>query len=489
MGIVLGIDSSTQSCTVEFRDADTGNLFASARTPHPQTHPPVSEQDPKAWWEALVQAVQTALKSGPVRAREVSAISVAAQGHGLVALDDKSNVIRPVKLWNDTTSAPNSAAMVERMGIETWAQLIGSVPTAAFTISKLAWLAEHEPANLARIRTVLLPADWVTYRMTGRAMTERSNASGTGYYSAANDQWLTDVLATFVSADVDWAASLPTVVEPALPAGDLTNEAAEQLGLPPGIPVGPGANDQAAAFLGLGMTAGDVLFSLGTSGVVMTSCPQPVHDTLGRFDGVSDAAGGFLPLGCTLNATKVTDTIARLLHVDWDQMATMALIAPDDPDRPVLAAFFDGERTPNRPNATGILAGLTNDTTRESLARAAYEGVLLGLIEAEHIIRSAGVETRGATVVAGGGARSVAYRQLLADLRNRPVIRLDAPEATARGAAVQAAAVLRQANVLDVARAWQPSVVDETFPRHAQAEAIRSRYQRLAEWPDMDRSM
>ncbi|PZG40895.1 hypothetical protein C1I98_22430 [Spongiactinospora gelatinilytica] len=192
MPLVAGIDSSTQSCAVELRDADSGALLGSGRAPHPVTHPPVSEQDPVAWWAALRIALAGACAAAGVRPAEIGALSVGAQCHGLVALDAAGAVIRPAKLWNDTTSARQAAALRPRVN---WPDAIGLTPMAALTITKLAWLAEHEPENLTRIATVLLPHDWLTYRLTGERVTDRSDASGTGYYAAFEGRWRTDLLA------------------------------------------------------------------------------------------------------------------------------------------------------------------------------------------------------------------------------------------------------------------------------------------------------
>jgi xylulokinase len=236
------------------------------------------------------------------------------------------------------------------------------------------------------------------------------------------------------------------------------------------------------------MRDGEVAYSLGTSGVVLTPTPSPVFDTTGEVDGVSNVTGGYLPLVCTLNATKVTDTVARLLGVGLGELAALALAAPDRAGRPTLSAYFDGERSPARPSATGVLAGLSNETSREELAAAAFEGVIFGLVRGHDQIRAAGAGADGPVLVMGGGSRSPAYRQLLADVLEREIIIRDAPEATARGAAVQAAAVLNTATVADVRDSWTPAVVQRDFPRGVGwATAARDRYNILSEWAGLDR--
>ncbi len=380
MPIVAGVDSSTQSCTVELRDADGGQLLARGRRPHPPTFPPASEQDPADWWTAFQGALHDALNAADLPPHALDAIAVGAQCHGLVAMDAQGRVLRPVKLWNDTTSSSQAAAMVARKGIEWWVRTVGSAPTAAFTITKLAWLAEHEPHILQQVRSVCVPHDWLTYKLSGRHVTDRSDASGTGYFSVQG-QWLTDLLAEIVNPDLPWPTIVPTVLGPSEPVGGLDPAVADELGLRRDVIVGPGAGDQHAGAVGMGLGEGEVLYSLGTSGVVISVSNTPLVDLTGMVNSVADATGRFLPLVCTLNCTKVTDTFTRLLAVNHDELASLALAAPRAPHRPVLAAYFDGERSPDRPNARGMLANLSNETTREQLALAAFEGVLLGLID------------------------------------------------------------------------------------------------------------
>lgn len=488
MAVVAGVDSSTQSCTVELRDAHSGALLGTGRAPHPRTTPPVSEQDAESWWDALRSAFGMALRESGVAGAEVVAISVAAQCHGLVMLDELGHPLRPVKLWNDTTSAPESDRLIAELGVSGWTRAVGSVPLAAFTITKLAWVAAHEPALLQRLSRVMVPHDYLTWRLSGRHVTDRSDASGTGFYASHESRWRTDLLERFVSSDVDWASTLPTVLGPDEAAGLITAEAAADLGLSRHVLIGPGAGDQHAGAAGLGMLDGEVAYSLGTSGVVLTPTPNPVFDESGDVNGVSNVTGGYLPLVCTLNATKVTDTVARLLGVQLDELAALALAAPDREQRPVLSAYFDGERSPNRPGGVGILGGLSNETTREELAAAAFEGVLFGLVRGHEQIRAAGAGADGAVLVMGGGSRSPAYRQLLADILGTEVVIRDAPEATARGAAIQAAAVLAGESVAGVRDVWTPPVVERDHPRGtAWAREARERYNTLAAWTGLDR--
>lgn len=488
MPVVAGVDSSTQSCTVELRDADSGSLLGSGRAPHPPTTPPRSEQAASAWWDAFRLALSSATEAAGVVASDIRSMSVAAQCHGLVMVDAHGAPLRDVKLWNDTTSAPQASRLLEALGVAGWVEAVGSAPIAAFTITKLAWIAEHEPELLDRVAHVMVPHDYLTFRLTGRAVTDRSDATGTGYYSAPERRWRVDLLERFVSPSVEWEAVLPTVLGPEEAAGLILPTIASELGLHPDLVVGPGAGDQHAGAAGLGMRDNEVAYSLGTSGVVLTPTPDPVFDLGGDVNSVANITGGYLPLVCTLNSAKVTDTMTRWLGVSHSGLSDLALAASDRPDRPVFAAYLDGERSPNRPLATGTIAGLTNETTREDLARMAFEGVLLGLVRGHERIRGSGAAADGPVLVMGGGARSPAYRQLLADLLQREVEVRDAPEATARGAAIQASAVLAGTTVASVRDHWVPPVIERDIPRPGSADAVAERYATLAAWTGADRA-
>jgi len=445
--LVVGVDSSTQSVKVEARDVDSGAVVAVGTAKHPPTEPPVSEQDPRAWWSALADAMT---QLGDHRA-DVGAISIAGQQHGCVLLDAEGEPVRPAKLWNDTTAAADIAALVDRLGAETFAAATGSVPVASFTIAKLAWMAANEPDALARARRVMLPHDYLTWRLTGVHVTDRGDASGTGWYDPSAGEYVPDFIE---AATGGWPGELPTVLGPADPAGPITATAASDLGLPTDVIVGPGTGDNMGAALGLGLRAGDVAISLGTSGTVFAVSTTPTHDLTGAVAGFASATGSYLPLVCTLNATKVTDTVARWLGTDAAGLADLALTAVDDPGSVVLVPYFDGERTPNRPDATGTFTGLTNITSREQLALAAHDGVLCGLLDGLDALRDVGASVDGRIFLVGGGSRSAAYRQRAADLAAAPVTIPDTDETVATGSAAQAAAVATGATLEGVAAQW-----------------------------------
>jgi xylulokinase len=470
------VDSSTQSTKVEVRDADDGTLVGSGRAPHPAVHPPRSEQDPEAWWEALQLAAAEATADG---AHQVDAVSVAGQQHGMVVLDGDGHVLRPAKLWNDTESAAEAEHMVAQLGAAAWASRTGSVPVAAFTVTKLAWLVHHEPEVARAVRSVLLPHDYLTYRLTGRRVTDRGDASGTGYFDPASGSWLCDLLDDVVGP-ADWADRLPQVLGPMESAGPPSRDGTAGLDIGSFDLVGPGTGDNMAAALAIGLTPGQACLSLGTSGTVYARSDRPVTDPTGTVAGFADATGGFLPLACTLNATRVTGAIAGLLGVTPAGLDELAVAAPTGSSGLTLLPYFDGERTPDRPSATGTLAGLRTGVTREGLAVAAFEGVVCGLLDALDVLADLVPVDQGPLLLVGGGARAAAYRRAVADLSGRTVWVPDLEEAVATGACVQAAATLDGRHPDDVRAGWGSGggVLVAPDPR-VDAAAVRQEYAAL----------
>jgi len=432
VALVAGVDSSTQACKVVVRDAGTGRLVREGRAPHPAG----TEVDPEAWWTALQQALE---RAGGLD--DVEALSVGGQQHGMVCLDERGEVVRPALLWNDTRSAGAASELIaelgdgdESRGRQAWADAVGLVPVASFTVTKLRWLARAEPENAARVAAVCLPHDWLTWRLAGTGrlddlVTDRGDASGTGYWSPSSGRYRTDLL------ELGFGRSLvlPRVLGPAERAGRVAD----------GGPVlGPGTGDNAAAALGVGAAVGDVVLSLGTSGVVSTVSRSAAADPSGTVAGFADATGHFLPLVVTLNAARVLDATARLLGVDHDALSRLALSAPEGSDGLVLVPYLEGERTPDKPWSTGALHGLTLGTCEPAhLARAAVEGLLCGLADGLDAIRAAGSEARRVLLV-GGGARSEAVRRLSPAVLGVPVLVPPPGEPVADGAARQAAWVL-----------------------------------------------
>ncbi|MFI7598941.1 xylulokinase [Actinoplanes sp. NPDC049681] len=429
MTLVAGIDSSTQSCKVVIRDAETGKLVRQGRSSHPEG----TEVHPDAWWSALRQAIEEA---GGLE--DVAAASVAGQQHGMVVLDENGEVVRPALLWNDTRSAGAAAELIEELGggdagRRAWADAVGIVPVASFTLTKLRWLARHEPEHAARVAAVCLPHDWLTWKLSGaRSLdalrTDRSDASGTLYWSAATGEYRPDLLELGFGRRIQ----VPEVLGPTGVAGHLPN----------GAPLGPGAGDNAAAGLGAGALPGDVVVSIGTSGTVFVSSEVAPDDPSGTVAGFADTTGRFLPIVVTLNAARVLDAATRLLGVDHAELSRLALSAPAGADGLVLVPYLEGERTPDRPNATGAIHGLTLGTSDPAhLARAAVEGMLCALADGLDALVTHGA-TANRIVLVGGGARSEAVRRIAPALFGLPVLVPPPGEYVADGAARQAAWVL-----------------------------------------------
>jgi xylulokinase len=420
--LVAGVDSSTQSTKVILCEAEDGTIVGRGSAPHPAG----TECPPQAWWSALQQAGEGLLT-------RAAAVGVAGQQHGMVVLDDAGEVIRPALLWNDLRSARAASALVaERGGPRWWAEHTGNVPNASFTVSKLRWLAEHEPDHAARTAAVLLPHDWLTWRLRGggdnpgltELITDRGDASGTGYFSPATGQWLPDVAADAIGHQV----RLPRVAKPAEVVGETEW----------GATVSPGTGDNMGAALGLGLEPGEVAVSIGTSGTAFAVTEVPAADATGTIAGFADATGRFLPLTLTVNAGLVLDATARLTGTDLDGMSALALAAGSGAGGITLLPYLDGERTPDRPYATGVLHGLTTrNATAENLARAGVEAVLASLAEVASMLAAFGEQRRALLI--GGGARSPAVRALAPGIFGVPVDVPDPEEYVALGAARQAA--------------------------------------------------
>jgi xylulokinase len=433
---VAGVDSSTQSCKVVVRDLDTGALLRQGRAAHPDG----PEVDPAVWWSALQIAIEEA---GGLE--DVAAIAVGAQQHGMVCLDETGAVVRPALLWNDTRSAAAADELVAELGPgeagrRAWAEAVGTVPVASFTITKLRWLAENEPDSAQRVAAVCLPHDWLTWRLLGcgpvgqertrrdaieRLITDRGDASGTGYWSPATGAYRLDLF----ERGLGHSALLPRVLGPSEGAGTT----------PAGTLLGPGTGDNAAAALGIGAGSGDAVISIGTSGTVFAVAERPTADPSGAVAGFADATGRFLPLVCTMNAARVLDAACVLLGVDHAELSRLALGTPAGCDGLVLVPYLEGERTPNRPDSTGALHGLRLATaTPGHLARAAVEGMLCLLADGLDALVAQGVEI-SRIVLIGGGSRSEAVRQIAPAILGRPVVVAPEGEYVADGAARQAA--------------------------------------------------
>jgi xylulokinase len=433
--LVAGIDSSTQSTKVLLCQADDGTIVGQASAPHPDG----TECDPERWWDALA-------KAGDGLLDRADAIGVAAQQHGMVVMDASGQVIRPALLWNDVRSAPQARALISELGgPREWARATGSVPTASFTVTKLRWLAEHEPDAAARTARVLLPHDWLTWQLAGAPAdgptTDRGDASGTGYFSPAAGRWLPEL----AEAALGRATGLPRLAAPAEIVGRTA-----ALGLS-GAALSAGTGDNMGAALGLNLTPGDVVVSIGTSGTAYAIADRAAADETGAVAGFADATGRFLPLVATINAARVLTVTARMLGTDVQGLDRLALAAAPGAGGLTLLPYLDGERSPNRPDAHGVLSGMTSvNTTPENLARAAVESVLCSLADAIGNLADCGIAARRVILI-GGAARSPAARAIAPAIFGVPVTVPAPAEYVALGAARQAAWALSGA---DAPPAW-----------------------------------
>ncbi len=455
--LVAGVDSSTQSVKIVVRDAETGELVREGRG----SHPDATEISPSKWLSELTNSMNGLLD-------DVQAISIGAQQHGMVVIDDNKQVVRDALLWNDTRSAAAATDLINELGgPNKWADAVGSVPVASFTVTKLRWLAANEPENAAKVSGVMLPHDWLTWQLMGTPdeyVTDRGDASGTGYWSPQTNEYRKDLLKLALGKEVQ----LPRVAQPNEIIGQTTS----------GISVAPGTGDNMAAALGLGAATGDIVISLGTSGTAYTVSSNPTNDSSGIIAGFADATGNYLPLACTLNAARVINAGASVLNVSLDQFAELALTAKPGADGLVLLPFLDGERTPNLPNAKGSMHGLTrSNLTPANFARACIEGMLCSLDEASDVITNFGQGTKpNRVVLIGGAAASKAVQEIAATLFNVPVHIPPAAEYVADGAARQASWALsgsKEPPTWDI----KGSVVKEVNYQESVRKAYREAFQ------------
>ncbi|TKK83436.1 xylulokinase [Kribbella jiaozuonensis] len=429
MRLVAGVDCSTQATKVLVCEAETGAVVREGRAPHPDA----TQVDPAEWWKAW-EIASDGLLDG------VQAIAVGGQQHGMVLLDDSGEVVHPAVLWNDTSSADATTELIAELGgAEAWAEAIGSVPVPSFTVTKLRWIRDEAARADAdavrreaarRAAAVVLPHDWMTHRLAADRRgiegitTDRGDASGTGWWSAATNSYRTDLVELAFGRQL----ALPRVAGPAEVVGETAFGAA----------IAAGTGDNAAAALGLDLQPGDVAVSLGTSGTAFARSANPTADPTGLVAGFADATGEYLPLVCTLNAARVMSATANMLGLDLAEFDEAAITSPGS-DGLVLLPFLDGERTPDLPHSTGLIYGLTRATMQPAtMARAAVEGLLCGLADAVDALRAQGLPVHRLLLL-GGGARSRAVQALAPALLGAEVVLPEPAEYVALGAARQAA--------------------------------------------------
>ena len=414
---VAGVDSSTQSCKYIVVNAATGALVASTALPHPEG----TALDPSHWWNAFDGV-------GAAAARGVDAISITAQQHTTILLDEAGKSVRDAILWNDSRAAGQAQYLRNELGASEWIREVGSLPTAAHPVSKLRWLSENEPANAERVHHVMMPHDWLTWHMLGannEPTTDRSDASGTGYWSPTANTYRENLMELAFGRRI----TAPRVLGPSERAGVTSS----------GLVVGAGSGDNASTLLGLGSRPGEAVISVGTSLTVSMTTDRLVSDETGNVSAMADASGSYLPIVATLNGARTLTSVARLLGVAIDELDMLANKAPPDAAGLAFLPYLDGERTPLLPDASGALLGLTRTSMRpENLARAAVLGLSCAIASAVDNLKSAGLAPTRLTMV-GGGAKSLALRQAVADMTGIDVHWPEGFEFAARGAARQAA--------------------------------------------------
>ncbi|MBP2412626.1 xylulokinase [Arthrobacter stackebrandtii] len=454
--VVVGIDSSTQSCKVVAVDLFTGAQVSTGSAAHPDG----TAVDPGVWTVALGDAWAAA--GIDALGGRVAGVSVAAQQHGMVAVDSAGEPVHDALLWNDVRSADDAAAMVADFGAKAWVEAVNVVPVASFTLSKLAWLARSEPNAAARLHTVGLPHDWLNRQLTGTWSTDRSDASGTAYFDPVANTYRPHLLKEYFGS----VPALPEVLAPNASAGQLL----PRWGASSAV-VGAGMGDNAGAALGLELAPGEVAVSIGTSGTVFAVSEEPVQDASGQLAGFADATGRHLPLLATINAARVMAAGAAMLNVDLAEFDRLALAAAPDAGGLTLLPYLDGERTPNLPDATGTLTGMTRaNMTPENLARASVLAVLNSLADALAGLHSFGVPVERVLLI-GGGSKSRALREAAATVFGVPVDVPEQREYVALGAARQAA--WAATGELPV---WGRRIEESFMPDGGWGATVRGRY-------------
>jgi xylulokinase len=434
---VIGVDSGTQGVKAMIVDLDSGRIVGRGQASHAMIQglpAGSSEQDPRVWVSAMEKALAEAL--GEADPKRVVALGVSGQQHGFVALDERGLVIRPAKLWNDTATVAETEEIVRAMGgPDGVLKKTGMALAVGFTASKILWLRKHEPGAYARLRTVLLPHDYLNFVLTGERRMEYGDASGTGLMDIRNRTWSPEAVA---AVDPGLAACLPPLAPSSEPVGRLKKEMAEEFGLGE-ILVAAGSGDNMMGAIGTGNVApGICTVSLGTSGTIYSYSPSPLTDPRGEIAGFCDATDAWLPLLCTMNATNVTELWKSVLGLDNRGRDELAARAPAGSGGLLFLPFVDGERVPVLPGASAVFFGLNRTNLAPApMTRAVMEGILFNLGYGLGRLRELGISPTEIRAT-GGGSQSRFWLRLAADIFQVPVVTLAESEGAAFGAALQA---------------------------------------------------
>jgi len=438
--LLIGIDSGTQSTKALVVEAKSGKVLGTGVGGYnliANLPPGAKEQHPHDWRRATATAIKAALKQAKAKASEVVAIGVSGQQHGFVPLDKSGEVIRPAKLWCDTTTQAECEEITAKLGgPKKTIAAIGNAVLPGFTAPKILWLKKHEPKNFAKLATVLLPHDYLNFWLTGEATMEFGDASGTALLDVRKRQWSA---AAVKAIDASLAGKLPRLIASDEPAGKLSAVTATELGLNPGVLISAGGGDNMMGAIGTGNTRqGIVTASFGTSGTIYACSEKPVVDPVGEIAAFCDSTNRWLPLLCTMNVTVATEMMRKDFGYTHEQFAAKASTVPPGAEGLLLLPYLEGERTPNVPDGTGTMIGINTKTFRAShYCRAAMEGVTLGMNYGLRRLATLGVKAKQIRAT-GGGAKSKLWRQIMADIFNAEVVTLKVSEGAAYGAALQA---------------------------------------------------
>ncbi len=481
---VLGIDVGTGGTRAVIMD-DRGGIVVSATAEHePFASPKIgwAEQQPQDWWRAARLAVRQAIAQGKLQKEQIACVGFSGQMHGAVMLDDSDQVVRPALIWCDVRTEKQCQELSQQIGFERLIQLTCNPPLANFTLTKFLWTRENEPENWSRVRSVMLPKDYVRFRLTGERAIDVADASGTLMLDVARRQWSAEVLQ---AVEID-RAILPNLYESPEVCGKISAKGAEETGLAAGTPVVAGAGDQAAGAVGMGIVApGVVSATIGTSGVVFAATDRPALDPAGRLHTFCHAIPGrWHVMGVTqaagLSLRWFRDTFMNSCAQDgadpYERLTAEAATTPAGADGLLWAPYLMGERTPHLdPNARGVLVGLTASHTRAHVVRAILEGVAFSLKDTFTIFSEMNLPVKRIRL-GGGGARSSLWRQIQADVYGDEVEIVEAEEGAAYGAAILAGVGAGLWPSVDKACESVVRVANRVQPNAANVSAMESNY-------------
>ena len=478
MAYFLGIDTSTTSSKALLID-EQGNVVAVASNSHTlQTPKPLwSEQDPLEWWEAVSASIKSVLEKAGIGGERIGAVGLTGQMHGLVLLDEAGNVLRPAILWNDQRTQSQCDEIHQIIGREKFIQITGNIALTGFTAPKILWVKENEPDVYAKAKHVLLPKDYIRYKLMGEYAMDKADGAGTVLFDLKSRDWSDEVLSAL---DIP-RAWMPKTFEGTEFTGYVTNEAASLTGLKVGTPVAAGGGDQAAGAVGVGaVEPGVVALTVGTSGVVFATTPSALIEPDGRLHAFCHAVPGMWHfMGVMLSAAGSLQWYRDVLAPDmsFDDLLKEAELIPAGSEGLQFLPYLSGERTPHPdPLARGAFIGLTLRHNRAHMTRAVLEGVAFGLKDSFTLIQNAGLGTITQVRASGGGTKSALWRQILASVLEAELVTVNTTEGAAYGAALLAG--VGAGAWTDVAAACNAciKITGSTLPDSSQVDVYRKSY-------------